>query len=116
MDNFDDILSKWTGDNDVKIGISEASWTGIFDRRSSMESGLKWHEGLLNLIGMYSDDFSEIGDSYCRIGNTKMCCDDANKCVRDTLSIPNSVKYYESNFTGRKPDFFLASEMVRLPT
>ena len=44
---------------------------------------------------MNSDDFSEIGDSYCRIGDTEMCCDDANKCLRDTLSIPNSVKYYE---------------------
>ena len=104
------ILSKWTGNIDVKIGISEASWTGLFDRRSSLESGLKWHEGLLSLIGMHSESFSEIGDSYCQIGDTKICGDDdTQKCIRENLSIPSSVKYYE-----RWPEFHMSQTRLFL--
>ncbi len=94
------ILSKWTGNCDVKVGISEASWTGLFNRmtassHSSPSSTLEWHEGLLNLIGMSTNDFSQIGDSYWEISSNHHHHNNNNGTNNNNnvLKISNNVNY-----------------------
>jgi gluconokinase len=96
------VISKWTGDSNVKVGISEASWTGLFDRTSVTSKTLQWHEGLLQLIGMNSNNFSKIGDSYWEItnhgGNNWM----KNEIATEKLSFSKKCKKYSEKW----PEFY----------